>query len=198
VVSERSVEVAAQFATDLSRWKTADDAQAALKDEYRAFIGRNPAASVERDLSRQHLTASAFVFSPDLEQVLLCFHRKGNFWVQLGGHIESSDRSVHAASLREAREEGGIEDLEPVTLEPLDLDRHDLGAGFVHCHTHWDVGFGFTTSASSEPRVSDESTAVRWWPVVAPPDEIPPGFVTRLRRAAQTASHIISAGPGRA
>jgi 8-oxo-dGTP pyrophosphatase MutT (NUDIX family) len=42
--------------------------------------------------------------------VLWCFRRKGQFWVQLGGHVDSQDKPVTAGAYREAREEGGITD----------------------------------------------------------------------------------------
>lgn len=158
-----------------------------LAATYRAFLAREGAAAVDRALGRAHITASAFVLSPDLDRVLLCFHRKGDFWVQLGGHLEPQDESVQAAALREAREEGGIVDLRPVTGGPLDLDRHDLGPGFSRCDTHWDVGYGFVADVDAPPRASDESEAVDWWPVGAPPERVPEGFPARLTRAADVA-----------
>ena len=84
------------------------------------------------------------VFHP----LLLCFHRKGLFWVQTGGHIEPGDHSVPVAALREAREEAGLTAL---SLIPgvLDLDRHELGAAFGPCRTHWDVGFAALATLSS-------------------------------------------------
>jgi 8-oxo-dGTP pyrophosphatase MutT (NUDIX family) len=179
--------VAERFAADLAGWGQDHAEQAGLAREYRDLIARAGVAAVDRDRARQHLTASAFVLSPDLTQVLLCFHRKGGFWVQLGGHVESSDESVGAAALREAREESGITDLRPIARLPLDLDRHALGAGFVRCDVHWDVGFGFTADASAVPIASDESLAVRWWPVAAPPETVPPRFALRLSRAVRAA-----------
>lgn len=173
---------------ELQDWRPLEREQRALADEYLAFVDEQGAAALDRELGRAHLTASAFVLTPDLREVLLCFHRKGGFWVQLGGHIEATDPSLEAAALREATEEGGIAGLVPLGAAPLDLDRHDLGAGFARCDTHWDVGYGFLAARSSTPVVSDESEAVAWWPVDALPAEVPPGFPERLAHAVRMAA----------
>jgi 8-oxo-dGTP pyrophosphatase MutT (NUDIX family) len=98
------------------------------------------AAALDRDGGPEHVTASCFVFTPDLGHVLLCFHKKGRFWVQLGGHREPTDESVPAAAFREAREECGINDIRPISDRVLDVDRHSLGGGFTRCSAHWAGG----------------------------------------------------------
>jgi 8-oxo-dGTP pyrophosphatase MutT (NUDIX family) len=153
-----------------------------LRQEYLDFLTLRGAAALDREAGRAHLTASCFVLTPDLENILLCFHKKGQFWVQLGGHIEPDDRSVSAAAFREAIEEGGIHDLDPISTLPLDVDRHDLGAGFTKCDVHWDIGFGATVARDAVPIASKESEAVQWWPVGSLPAKVPLGFGGRLNR----------------
>ena len=140
--SERAPYAAAVITDVLDAWTPRDPAQAALLEEYRAFVvdvraRRRSTAS----LAPEHLTASCFVLTPDLSRVLLCFHRKGQFWVQLGGHLEPGDVSLADAAYREAREEGGIADLRPGGPLPADVHRHELSAAFGSCRVHWDVGF---------------------------------------------------------
>lgn len=130
----------------------------------------------------QHLTVSAFVFSPDLSQVLLCFHKKGQFWLQLGGHVEPEDASLFAAAMREAAEESGLAEIEPVVSAPADLSRHGLSRGFGTCRVHWDIGFGFTADAAGQIRVSDESEDVRWWPVDRLPTPLADGVERRVAK----------------
>jgi len=162
---------------DLTRWTPVDPAQAALRDEYLDFV---TAGSLDRGHGPQHVTASCFVLTPDRTRVLLCFHRKGQFWVQLGGHIEPGDATVAAAAYREAFEEGGIASLAPADALPTDVDRHGLGDGFGACAVHWDVGYVAFAPSSAVPVVSDESEEVAWWPVDALPQNVPPGFARRL------------------
>jgi len=165
---------------DLSAWAPLDDTQNELRAEYIDFICTQGAGSVRRTNGAQHLTASCFVFDPGFANVLLCFHKKGQFWVQLGGHIEANDPSVAASAFREAFEEGGIAGLVPFGRTPVDVDRHGLGDGFGACAVHWDIGYVAIAPTDAAPSVSDESEAVAWWPVETLPDNVPPGFARRL------------------
>ncbi|WP_255579532.1 NUDIX hydrolase [Cryobacterium sp. PAMC25264] len=163
----------------LRAWVPLAPGQAMLRDEYLDFLADSPGAALHRDGGPEHVTGSCFVFTPDLAQVLLCFHRKGQFWVQLGGHVESADVSVADAAYREAREECGIADLVPLEPGILDVDRHSLGGGFS-CSAHWDVGFAAVARPEAAPVASDESDDVAWWPVDALPENVPPHFDRRL------------------
>ncbi|HBH58529.1 MAG TPA: hypothetical protein DDY41_10400 [Arthrobacter bacterium] len=86
--------------------------QSELRDQYVSFVRTLPGSALDRDRGQEHVTAGCFLFAPDLAQVLLCFHKKGRFWVQLGGHADATDASVASAAFREAREEGGINDID--------------------------------------------------------------------------------------
>ncbi|WP_236553558.1 NUDIX hydrolase [Rathayibacter sp. VKM Ac-2803] len=167
-----------QVSLELREWRPGSLED--LRDEYLGFLAARGASALERDGGPEHLTASCFVLSPGLDRVLLCFHRKGRFWVQLGGHVEPGDASLADAALREAREESGVADLRLLGHLPVDIDRHGLGSGFGRCSTHWDVGYAAVADPDAPVAVSDESDDVAWWPVDALPDEVPPGFAARL------------------
>lgn len=149
------------------------------RDKYIAFVEAHGDAAVRRDGGPEHITGSCLVFSPDLDKVLLCFHRKGQFWVQFGGHIEDDDATVADTAQREAREESGIATLTLATDEILDLDRHDLHGGFK-CAAHWDVGFVALADPATDIEVSDESEDVQWFPVNELPENLANGFENRL------------------
>ena len=183
--SEHHASAALGVATLLAGWMPVDPAQDRLRDDYVDFVRAGLGSALDRDGGAEHLTASCFVFTPDLSRVLLCFHKKGRFWVQLGGHIEAADRSVAAAALREAREEGGIADLSPLGAGrgdafPVDVHRHALSSRFGRCTTHWDIGFAVVAPDDSTPVTSHESEDVAWWPTDALPQQVPEGFGDRL------------------
>lgn len=144
-----------------------------------AFVRSRGDDALWRSGGSEHLTASCFVFSSDLRQVLLTHHRKGGFWVQLGGHLEAGDASLADAARREGREESGIGDLQLQSDRVLDLDRHELHGGFT-CAAHWDVGFVALAPPTAAVVVSPESVDVRWFPVRSLPPAVPPGFAARL------------------
>lgn len=83
-----------------------------------------------------HFTASAFVLSPQGDELLLLLHQKLGLWLQPGGHIEPGDAHFRAAALRELEEETGLRDV--AVLSPLfDIDVHaipPIGNDPKHCH----------------------------------------------------------------
>lgn len=163
-----------------------------VRDAYLEFVRAGGDDALRRDGGAEHVTGSCFVFSPDFAQVLLCFHGKGRFWVQFGGHVEPQDPSVSATAQREAREESGIGDLRLLSAAILDLDRHALHGGFA-CAAHWDIGFAALADPAAPIAVSDESEDVRWFPVDALLAEVPDGFGERLRAVREAALQLADA-----
>ncbi|MDO9396335.1 MAG: NUDIX domain-containing protein [Herbiconiux sp.] len=138
-------------------------------------------APLRRDDAPAHATASCFAFDPSLRSILLVLHRKGRFWVQPGGHLEPSDRSVPAAALRELAEETGVVPPEPTDVVAVDLDHHALASGFGRCASHLDFGVAVLLDPAARLTVSAESDDVRWWPVDALPENEAPGLTARIR-----------------
>ena len=87
---------------------------------------------------------------------LLTLHRRANAWFQLGGHLEPGDASLWAAARREAREESGIDALEPLP-QPVQLDRHVLVGSFGSCREHLDVRYAAVAPPGVERRGSAPS-----------------------------------------
>lgn len=177
----------------LTRLRTLPDSK--RKEAYLRFLNAAGTAALRKDGGPEHVTGSCFVFSPGFDHVLLCFHRKGQFWVQFGGHVEPEDASVAETAQREAREESGLGDLALLSPAIMDLDRHDLQGGFS-CSAHWDVGFAAVISRDVVTTVSDESEAVRWFPISELPARLPEGFLERLEYVRRTAMSLPGAGYG--
>lgn len=115
-----------------------------------------------RSLLSGHITASAWVLTPDHEQVAMLHHRKLNRWLQPGGHADG-DENVRQVARKELEEETGITDIMPIESSFFDLDIHFIPARKeVAGHEHYDVRFAFVANDSSQLIKNHESNEVAW------------------------------------
>ena len=162
----------AAAAAELAAWAPGDEGQLALKFAFLAFLDARPDDACARECVPGHLTASALVLDASGERTLLTLHKRFHRWVQLGGHCEPDDVRLQAAALREATEESGINGL-TISPEPLHLDVHPVLCSLGVPSRHLDVRYLVRAPAGAEPRISDESADLRWWPVDALPSDEP-------------------------
>jgi 8-oxo-dGTP pyrophosphatase MutT (NUDIX family) len=157
----------------LNRFEHRDPAQVQKAVEYRDFVHAHDDA-VWRSCAMGHVTASAIVVDATSGSVLLTLHPKVGRWLQLGGHLESSDVSLRSAALREVDEESGIR-MGAITAAPVRLDRHPVPCGrnadgSVRGSVHWDVQYVVRLMGTPEPTISNESDDLRWFARDALPD----------------------------
>jgi 8-oxo-dGTP pyrophosphatase MutT (NUDIX family) len=119
----------------------------------------------QRDNYVGHLTASAWVVNLAKSHVLLTHHRKFNRWLQLGGHVDEGDESLLAAALREAREESGIQAIEPLQTHIFDIGHHPITTAKEPPHVHYDIRY-LLVAKTMDFVVSEESNDLAWVPLV--------------------------------
>ncbi len=129
---------------------------------------RSGEALYGRENPSAHLTASAWVVSPDRRQVLMAYHDLYDSWAWLGGHADG-ERDLLAVALREVREESGLIEVRPVSpelysLEILTVDGHEKHGRYVSSHLHLNVTFLLEAdpAAPVRPRPG-ENSRVGWF-----------------------------------
>ena len=121
-----------------------------------------------RDNASAHLTASAWVVSPDRAQVLLAYHNLYDSWAWLGGHADG-ERDLLKTAMREVMEESGLTEVKPVSeeiysVEILTVNGHEKHGSYVSSHLHLNV----TYLLEADPALlvhnkPDENSRVAWF-----------------------------------
>lgn len=115
-----------------------------------------------------HLTASAWIVSPDRSRVLMAYHNLYDSWAWLGGHADG-ETDLLAVAIREAQEESGLTDLRPVSedifsVELLPVAGHEKRGEYVSSHLHLNVTFLLEAAPAAPLRCKiDENSRVAWF-----------------------------------
>lgn len=131
------------------------------------FLAGHPDA-FDRENLTAHMTASAWVLSPDRRQVVMVYHNIYNSWSWTGGHADG-DRDLLAAAMREVREESGLTAVRPVSrsiysVEILTVDGHEKRGAYVSSHLHLNVTYLLEADPAEPVRCKpDENSRVGWF-----------------------------------
>lgn len=115
-----------------------------------------------------HLTASAWVVSPDRRRVLMCYHSIYDSWSWLGGHADG-ERDLAPVALREVREESGLAHVRLVSpeiysLEVLTVDGHEKRGAYVSSHLHLNVTYLVEADPAEPLHIkADENSGLAWF-----------------------------------
>jgi len=156
----------------LARYEAVHPGEEPCAERIRALVQAHDDC-FERTCLPGHITASAWILSPDRKRVLLTRHRKLERWLQLGGHADG-DADVLRVALREAREESGMDRfgvlclgdgaISPAPPLPLDLDVHRIPArGDEPEHAHHDIRYLLVAEEGQPLAISAESIDLDWF-----------------------------------
>lgn len=168
----------------LARFDARTDADDALRHTLLAFLDAQPGACARANVPG-HITASVVILNEARTHVVLTHHPRVGEWLQLGGHCEDSDASLHDAARREGLEESG---LGAITLDEdlLALHTHPITCSLGVPTRHLDLRFRAFAVGAGTPdlAISEESNDLRWWPVDGLPDSAERTTVAHQVRAA--------------
>lgn len=129
----------------------------------------NPSEYTSKDSVKGHITASGFVVSADRRRVLRLHHRKLDFELQPGGHIEPVDESPLQAAIREVNEETSLRSIDHIAYHadvnvPIDIDTHTIPKYEATAeHTHFDFRYLFICKNEDEFVLNKEEFSESRW-----------------------------------
>lgn len=155
-----------------------------LLSALRAFMPCNPQEACDQRrmveylqtrphvLTRQdgamHLTASAWLVNPARTHALMAWHNVYRSWSWLGGHADG-DSDLLRVALREAREESGLQTVQPVmedifSVEILTVDGHEKRGEYVGSHLHLNVTYLLEADDRQPLSIRpEENSGVQWF-----------------------------------
>lgn len=121
-----------------------------------------------RDSLLYHFTASSWIVNRERTRTLLVYHNIYDSWSWTGGHADGEENLLETA-VREAGEETGLENLNPVTeeifsIEIITVDGHEKNGKYVPSHVHLNVTYLLEADEDDALCVKeDENSAVGWF-----------------------------------
>lgn len=115
-----------------------------------------------------HMTASAWVTSPDRTKILMAYHNIYDSWSWLGGHADG-ETDLLAVAVREVKEESGLVHVKPVSeeifsLEVLTVDGHEKRGKYVSSHLHLNVTYLLEADPDEPVHIKpDENSRIGWF-----------------------------------
>jgi ADP-ribose pyrophosphatase YjhB (NUDIX family) len=116
------------------------------------------------------MTASSWIVNRSRTKILLVYHNIYQSWSWTGGHADG-DSDLMAVSIREAREETGLQNIralseEIFSLENLCVNGHVKRGKYVSSHLHANVTYLLEADDREKLAINqDENSGVAWFPI---------------------------------
>ena len=152
----------------LERYQPFNEQEEKDREVILRWLKNDPENIYTRNNTAAHMTASAWVVSPDGERILMAYHNLYDSWAWLGGHADG-DKDLLRVAMKEVREESGIQDVKPLSeeifsLEALCVDGHVKNGSYVSSHIHLNITY-LLEADSNQPvhHREGENKAVGWF-----------------------------------
>ena len=134
------------------------------------LIKENPTTILTRKSTVAHVTASGFILNKKRNKVLMIHHNIYNSWGWTGGHADGNPNLLEVA-LKEAREETGLNDIQPLdkqiaAIDILPVFQHMKNSQPFSAHLHLNITYLLSANEEDVLTVKpDENSAVAWIPI---------------------------------
>lgn len=151
----------------LSRYRPFNEEEAADLALIRHCLETEPEVFC-RSNALAHMSASAWIVNRERTKVLMAYHNLYNAWSWLGGHADG-DTDLLRVALKEAQEESGLAQVQPVSreifsVEVLPVFGHWKRGAWVSSHIHLNVTYLLEADEAESLHVKpDENSGVRWF-----------------------------------
>ena len=170
---------------DIENYTPFNEQEIRDKAQILAFL-RSGGDFLTRENAVAHLTASAWVVSPDRKETIMVYHNLYRSWSWMGGHADG-DANLLRVAKKEVMEECGLQQLTVVSpeifsLEVLCVDGHEKKGQYLSSHLHLNVTYLFEADPAEVLRIKpDENSGVGWVKVEDIPNKsTEPWFCERI------------------
>lgn len=155
------------YIDEITAYKPVNEQEAAEKRVILQYIKDYPHNILLRENELGHLTSSGFIMNKTLDKVLMVHHNIYQTWAWTGGHADGDDDLLYVA-LKEAREETGVQNIEPLMPEMASLDilpvwGHVKKGAYVPTHMHLSVAYILIADENEQLHINEaENSGVKW------------------------------------
>ena len=108
-----------------------------------------------------HITSSGYIVNKERSKVLMIYHNIYQSWSWTGGHADGDSNLLHVA-IKEAKEETGLKEVNPVINEILGLDvltvnGHIKNNKYVSSHLHLSIAYLLEANEDDELIINEEN-----------------------------------------
>lgn len=131
------------------------------------YINDYPDNILLRDNELAHITSSGFIMNKDLTKVLMIYHNIYKSWSWTGGHADGDEDLLYVA-IKEAKEETGITNVEPLMEQIASIDilpvwGHIKKGKHIATHMHLSVAYILIADEKQALHIKeDENSGVKW------------------------------------
>lgn len=155
------------YKEEILRYQPINEQEACEKRVILEYIDQFEDNILLRDNEFAHLTSSGFVMNKAQDKVLMVHHNIYKTWAWTGGHADGDEDLLHVA-IKEAQEETGVKNIEPLIPEIASIDilpvwGHVKKGQYVATHMHLSVAYILIADEEEELIINEkENSGVKW------------------------------------